>query len=318
MNEKKFNPADYPTRLEDFSPEQLAAFRRLLSSERLAYFKSNYPIEKALVASRLRIEKSDYISIPFFTLFGDDNFPGVFPVFKDIIHPDPEYSDENCLVQRCANMIWRSICRSVPMFSDVDVWVDKTIPRIDEQTPSDCRYITRFYFRKTQLSASFLKALTEVDDYHKCYNAQIFLACSRGHAWFSGKKRIYSREIIDTEHEDNQYPTAGLIAIKEPDGRYRASYVRYDMYPEYALNVLHTHYRTRERINALLELSELVRLGRSFEYCIACHRDRGMEYNAPEVWETDKNFWFDVHYYRNAKYLYLFDNNHWSCSQLRG
>lgn len=92
--------------------------------------------------------------------------------------------------------------------------------------------------------------------------------------------------------------TRSYICKENPDGSYFGIYCHYDGYPEYNGAILAEYYSTREKVEELLQLGDISSLHEdiappegvqhSWEspcpgVVIAYHRDRGEEYNPPNI-----------------------------------
>jgi hypothetical protein len=120
--------------------------------------------------------------------------------------------------------------------------------------------------------------------------------------------------------------TRGLIAIEDADKTCRSCYLHFDSYVDGAGRVLVNHYKTAEKVEALLALGFLSALGERLapesgekhdydnplrDVCIAYHRDRGEELRPSTVWknaddmlaQASDKFW--------AEYCYLFRDGKW-------
>lgn len=68
--------------------------------------------------------------------------------------------------------------------------------------------------------------------------------------------------------------TRSTIAIETAPGTFRRIYCHWDGYPEHVGYTLATHYGTREKADALLDLGDLSSLAASLEETVAYMRDR--------------------------------------------
>ena len=103
------------------------------------------------------------------------------------------------------------------------------------------------------------------------------------------------------------------IAIKSDKG-VRSIYCQWGGFPEENGATLIEHYRTADKINALLDLGDLTELDITPERSVAYHRDRN------DSWEqTAPKIYAGVDEWKNAcrddiqfECLFLFDGNRWS------
>lgn len=117
--------------------------------------------------------------------------------------------------------------------------------------------------------------------------------------------------------------TRSRIAIKNDDNTYKSVYCHHDGYPDYNGNILVKNYTTKEKVLKLMENGDMSSLGekigdkQNFDKpvvgtCVFYGRDRGeTEVKARhtktlnELFEVACNDW--------AEYLYIFENNQWTC-----
>jgi hypothetical protein len=75
--------------------------------------------------------------------------------------------------------------------------------------------------------------------------------------------------------------TRSMIGMQTSDGKVKAIYCHYDGYPEHHVPILNEHYSTREQVESLIALGDLLVLGSDLgelgggDSCIAYGRDRG-------------------------------------------
>lgn len=115
--------------------------------------------------------------------------------------------------------------------------------------------------------------------------------------------------------------TRGLIAIENNDKSCRAIYVHFDMYPDGAGICLTQHYKTKERVEALLRLGDLSSLGGRLskddpepdaaDICSAYHRDYKEEYQPPRFWPSADKLLTEAWDRFGAEYIYVFRNGEW-------
>ena len=113
--------------------------------------------------------------------------------------------------------------------------------------------------------------------------------------------------------------TKSLIATQYDD-EIRFVYCHFDGYPEHHMPILATHYGTKEKVEALIDLGDLSSIGPKIKYLLgdsyndftcAYHRDK------KEDWETvkprtvkDKRGLHGAA--TDVEYIYLFDGDKWT------
>lgn len=101
--------------------------------------------------------------------------------------------------------------------------------------------------------------------------------------------------------------TRALIGIKQKDGSVLAIYLQHDGYPAGAGVILGGWYNTKEKIEELLSLGELISIDTTPETCVAYHRDLGEELNQASQYGDTREFIRKGFSYWDAEFCYLFD-----------
>ncbi len=130
--------------------------------------------------------------------------------------------------------------------------------------------------------------------------------------------------------------TRGLIAIEKTDKTCLSIYCHFDCYVDGAGRILIEHYKTLERVEALLALGSLSALGERLapetgeehsydspaaDVCIAYHRDRGEKMQPATVWVNAEEMLSNAADRFWAEYCYLFRDGKWyvdSCYKKQG
>jgi hypothetical protein len=115
--------------------------------------------------------------------------------------------------------------------------------------------------------------------------------------------------------------TRSIIARQNPDGSLDAIYCHWDGYPDHNGKILKEHYRSAEKVDALIALGNLSGLGNeigektsfatdSTDQCIAYGRDRGDEHQEATHCDSYADLVELCNDYAIG-YLYLFKDNIW-------
>ena len=117
--------------------------------------------------------------------------------------------------------------------------------------------------------------------------------------------------------------TRSAIGMVLPDKTIRSIYCHWDGYPSHQAPILVDHYKTPEKIEALLNLGSLSILGNEIGHkidfdsrsdggqCLAYGRDRGETGTEAQIFKTKKDFKSN---YDWCEYFYLYDNGKWTWS----
>jgi hypothetical protein len=121
--------------------------------------------------------------------------------------------------------------------------------------------------------------------------------------------------------------TRSLIGKYTNNNTWKYIYCHWDGNPEYNGKVLIENYTTEEDVNKLLELGDLVSLGKFIErtdpsqsdsdITIAYHRDRYQEYSSPAESDSNIKTIKSCIYSLGCDYCYIFDptTNKWQCKK---
>ena len=125
--------------------------------------------------------------------------------------------------------------------------------------------------------------------------------------------------------------THAIIAKKQPDGQYKAVYLHFDGYPEWAGLILKLHYKEEEKIDALLNLGNISVIApnrvpdptkkhnfniekgsRQEDVCLFYGRDRGEPGEEAQMFHS----LFYVKGAYGASYMYVWENGQWETTPL--
>jgi hypothetical protein len=121
--------------------------------------------------------------------------------------------------------------------------------------------------------------------------------------------------------------TRSYIGIRNSDDSVDYIYCHYDGYPSHNGAILTEHYKTIDKVKALLALGDLSILGEEIgekqdfnnysthnkEWCLAYGRDRG----EPNV-DAKNDRYSELINDHNVDYTYIFDGDYWECFDTYG
>lgn len=115
--------------------------------------------------------------------------------------------------------------------------------------------------------------------------------------------------------------TRSLIAKQTPNG-FESIYCHFDGYPEHHAPILAEHYATEDKVDALLDLGDILTLGIRLEFkkengTQAFGRDKG-ESGVEKASHASEQELFDAAISAWAAYVYLFRNSRWYSIRLHG
>jgi len=116
--------------------------------------------------------------------------------------------------------------------------------------------------------------------------------------------------------------TRSYIGVRNLDASVDYIYCHFDGYPSHNGEILINHYTDMDKVNALLKLGDLSKLGEEIgekqdfndrstynkKWCLAYGRDRGEENVSVKNGDYD-----ELINDQNVDYVYIFDGDYWEC-----
>lgn len=104
--------------------------------------------------------------------------------------------------------------------------------------------------------------------------------------------------------------THAQIATKNDDETYSAIYCHFDGYLDHCGAMLQQYYKTKEKVQELIDLGDLSSIAETIETCKFFARDNKEKDVSAKKYS---NLFFLDYENNNFKYIYVFENNQWYC-----